>query len=297
MTPGYSAVIESTNESTNTSIKGPFRQYPNDLAASITGRPYLSWSQIRSFRSCPRAFAFRYVEQVEPAFVASALLHGGAIHAALEAHFEHRMIGSDLPLDDLVTAYREAWHERLDQQGDVPVRYNKGEDAERLMESAGQLLEAFLASPLAEPAGSIIGIEETLTGPLAADLPDLLAIIDLIVADGDDLRITDFKTSRSKWGDAKVSEAAEQLRLYRVMSDSLTDDDPDIHLTFGVLVKTKTPSVQVLDVPDSPANPDHLAHTIRPVWRAMQFGIDYTNPSLAGCAGCLYRDRCPTRDG
>ena len=271
----------------------PTTNSPNNIAESITGRPYLSWSQIGSFRSCPRAFAFRYVEQVEPAFVSSNLLHGGAIHAALQAHFEHRMIGTDLPLADLVTAYREAWHQRLDQQGDVPVRYNRGEDAESLTDGAGKLLEAFLASPLAEPAGSIIGIEETLTGPLAADLPDLLAIVDLIVADGDGLRITDFKTSRSKWGDAKVSEAAEQLRLYQVMSDSLSEDGTNIHLTFGVLVKTKTPSVQVLDVPHSAANADHLAHTIRPVWRAMQLGIDYTNPSLAGCTGCPYRHRCP----
>mgnify|MGYP006272316929 CR=1 FL=1 len=270
---------------------------PAAVAESITGRPYLSWSQVSGFRGCPRAFAYRYVERAEPAFVSSNLLFGGAIHAALQAHFEARMAGADLSLDELADAYRDAWAGRLEEQGDLPVRYGEGEDAETLAASARGLLEAFLGSDLASPESPIIGVEETLSGALADDLPDLLAVVDLIHGDGEGLRVLDFKTSRSKWGEARVAEAAEQLRLYQVMSRHLTGDGAAIRLAFGVLVKTKTPSVQVLDVPETAADAGQLAETIRPVWRAMQLGVDYANPSMTGCGGCPFRDRCPAHRG
>ncbi len=57
---------------------------PNRLAATITGRTYISHSQLYSMRTCPRKFAFQYVEKVPADFVPSSLIFGGSIHAALE---------------------------------------------------------------------------------------------------------------------------------------------------------------------------------------------------------------------
>jgi hypothetical protein len=146
---------------------------------------------------------------------------------------------------------------------------------------------------LAGPAGNVVAIEETLTGSLSADLPDLLAIVDLIWSDDAGLHVLDFKTSRSKWSDAKVSEGAEQLLLYRALASKLAETDTAVHLHYGILVKTKTPSMQLLDV-TAEGNPgEHLAGAIRPVWRAMQLGVDFANPSMTGCSGCSFKDRCP----
>jgi hypothetical protein len=70
-------------------------EHPNGLAQSgspaaeaqsITGRPYMSWTQVSSYQQCPRAFAFRYVEHADPDFVPSSLL-GSAMHEA----FRNRM--------------------------------------------------------------------------------------------------------------------------------------------------------------------------------------------------------------
>jgi len=266
---------------------------PNDQAEAMTGRRYLSWSQVNSFRSCPRAFAFKYVEDAPPAFVSSNLLFGGAMHSALQAWFEHRFEGTAVTVDDLVQAYRDAWHERLEEQDDVPVRYGKGETADRLVQKAKDMLEAFVASPLAEPAGDLIAVEEKLSGSIADDLPDLLAIVDLIWADDAGLHVLDFKTSRSKWSDVKVAEARDQVRLYSRLASSIVEAGVDIHLHFGVLVKTKTPTVQKLDVPVAAETEDSIADVIRPVWRAMTLGVDYGNPSATACSGCPFRGRCP----
>ena len=45
----------------------------NELAVSITGRPYVSWSQINCMRRCPRLFAFRYVEHAAPWLIPSSI--------------------------------------------------------------------------------------------------------------------------------------------------------------------------------------------------------------------------------
>lgn len=266
---------------------------PGDVAESITGRSYLSWSQINSFRGCPMAFTFKYVRSEKPSFTSSNLLFGGAIHSALQHYFERRLEGDTSTIDDLVEAYRVAWHQRIEDQGDVPVRYGKAEDADKLSTVARGLLEVFIASPLAEPAGDVVAIEEHLSGAIANDLPDLLAIVDLAYMNDDGLHVLDFKTSRSKWSDLKVNESSEQLRLYRELARRLVDDDTPLHLHFGVLVKTKTPSAQQLDVHESSLPNASIADSIRPIWRAITLGINFPSPSAMGCSGCPFKNRCP----
>lgn len=266
---------------------------PNGQAESITGRRYLSWSQVNSFRSCPRAFNFKYTENASPSFVGSALLFGGAIHSALQFWFERRFEGAAVNAGDLVQAYRDAWDERIEQQDGIPVRYGKAETADTLALKAQGMLEAFVASPLAEPAGDLIAVEERLSGPIADDLPDLLAIIDLMWVDDVGLHVLDFKTSKSKWSDIKVAEARDQVRLYSQLASSLVEADVDVHLHFGVLTKTKVPTIQKLDVPAQANTSNNIADVIRPVWRAIKLGIDYGNPSVSSCCGCPFRNRCP----
>jgi PD-(D/E)XK nuclease superfamily len=66
---------------------------PNRLAEQITGRTYLSHSQISTMRSCPRKFAFLYVEKALGDFIPGSLIFGGSIHSALEHHFRARLEG------------------------------------------------------------------------------------------------------------------------------------------------------------------------------------------------------------
>jgi hypothetical protein len=66
---------------------------PNRLAERITGRTYLSHSQISTMRSCPRKFAFLYVENAPADFIPSSLIFGGSIHSSLELHFRARLEG------------------------------------------------------------------------------------------------------------------------------------------------------------------------------------------------------------
>jgi len=194
---------------------GPPVRPPNRQAMAITGRPYLSHTQISTLRMCSRKFAYRYTEKAPADFVPTSLLLGGAIHGSLEAFYQARMEGLNLSAEEMLIAYRQSWKQSLADAGpNVPVRFNKGENENVLDALAQRMIAAFLASTLADPKGIILGIEESFTIVLRPDLPDLLAKVDLVVQMESCLFIADFKTSRSRWTEAKAIESAEQLILY-----------------------------------------------------------------------------------
>jgi len=267
---------------------------PGQIAMNISGRDYLSWSQVDQMRRCPRKYAFTYVEQARPDFLPSSLLFGSAIHAALEHHLQRRLEGEDSERSELLAIFLDEWKRRDDEQPDIPVRFNKTESETILIEQAQRMLAAFLASPLAQPQGEIIAVEEKLRGTLRPGLPDMVARVDAIYRDQDSLRVIDFKTSRSKWNEAKVSESADQLLLYHHMAQSMSRHmNLPIKLCFGVITKAKSPAVQLLDVPISAGQVERVVNLIEQVWQAIQAGNFYPSPSPMNCSTCPFKSRCP----
>jgi len=272
---------------------------PNQLAKQITGREYMSYSQISLMRSCPRKFAFRYVEKAPADFSPTSLLVGGAVHGALETYYRGRMEGLTLSAAEMFIAYRQSWRQCLASAGEnVPVRFNKGENKSTLDALAQRMIAAFLMSSLAEPKGTIVGIEETMTIVLRPNLPDLLAKVDLVVQTDKCLFIADFKTSRSRWTEAKAAEYAEQLLLYSQAAAPMAQQlGLPVKLGFAVITKTKIPVVQVLPVPSDASRIATLADTVKEVWAAIQAGNFYPNPNPMNCSTCPYKSRCPAFTG
>lgn len=263
----------------------------NDLATSITGRPYISWSQITCFRRCPAQYFLHYVQQASPEFVPESLKFGSAIHAAIETFCRGLMEGIELSAVEMQQAYRLDWDDAKDSQ--TPVKFNKGQDAATLADLAGRMLEAFVGSPLAQPSGRILAIEETVCGAVDDELPDVLARVDMVHADRECLYVVDYKTSRSRWNPAKAREAGEQLILYRdLLAGMARSLDKPVRLGFGVLTKAKHPVAEYLAVADEPGCAERLIATIRQVWAAITAGNFYPNPSPMACSTCAYRGRC-----
>ncbi|MGA2501994.1 MAG: PD-(D/E)XK nuclease family protein, partial [Tepidisphaeraceae bacterium] len=120
----------------------------------------------------------------------------------------------------------------------MPVRFNKDENTDTLHALADRMLAAFLASPLAQPKGTILGVEEELRIVLDPDLPDVLARVDLVTQTDGALHVVDWKTSRSRWTEQKALESGDQLVIYGVtvgkMSRSL---GLPVNLHFGIITK------------------------------------------------------------
>jgi hypothetical protein len=123
----------------------------------LPGRDYISYSAISTYQQCPLKFKFRYLDQLPEDAVSAALVFGGAIHSAVEFHFNELMAGNEPPdLDTMLYAYQEAWQSRDENN----VRFGKSEDINSLGRLAERMLAAFRDSDACLPGGEILGVEE-----------------------------------------------------------------------------------------------------------------------------------------
>ena len=272
----------------------PTKTKENEIALSLTGRPYVSWSQLTSFRMCPRKWHYSHIEVVDPEFVASSLVFGSAFHSAAQHYYEQQLAGVVCEASELYDVFDQARND--ERNAGLPVKYNKTENEEQLLELSQRMLAAFLESELAKPKGQVIGVEETLTGSISPDLPDLLARIDLIVQREDWVQVIDLKTSKSRWSEHKANQSADQLMLYAEMANQLSDGQP-IGIAFGVVTKAKSPAVQLLLVECDSQRVKQSIALMEPIWQAMKSGVDYTNPGPMNCSTCPFQSRCPAYRG
>jgi len=267
----------------------------NAIALDITGRDYVSYSAISTYQRCPLRYYFSYIAGLQPEFVSSSLIFGGAIHVAIETHFRRLFEGQPAPLlDELVNAFERAW--RTDATR--PVRYGKGETQETLRDLAQRMLTAFRGSEVSELDSTIIGIEEKFRAAVIPGTPDLLGRVDLVKLTSGGLHVIDFKTSRSRWGKAKVQESLPQMLLYAELVKPLAEGlgARELHLEWVVLTKTKNPVVENHSVTPDPRQVARTKAMVRRVWEAIRAGHFYP-VSSSNCATCPFAAACRTWEG
>ena len=267
--------------------------HANDVAARLTGRKYLSFSAISTFQQCPLRFAFRYIQNLPEATVSASLVFGGAIHAAVQRHFDELMAGlPPPPIESLLEAYTAAWEAHAFKT----VNFGKTDSRASLDTLAARMLHAFQASDLAQPAGRILGIEEELVGELVPDCPDLLARLDLVIETPDAVIVTDFKTSRSRWSNGQVTDAGAQLLLYSELARLLVPGK-SVRLQFAVLTKTQNPVVEAWPLAVDSARIARTKRIFERVWEAIQAGRFYPAPSPMQCPTCPFQVQCDAWSG
>jgi putative RecB family exonuclease len=269
-------------------LEPPHTNPANQIAKQLTGRDYVSWSALSTFRQCPLKYRFRYIDGLPEESVSSALVFGTGIHAAVEQHFQAMLSGDQQPdLEQLMFAYRSAW---LPHEPDQ-IQFGSSETRASLDALAGKMLTAFLNSPAASVQGRVLGVEEEIRGMLVEGVPDLYGRVDLLTEDHDRLTITDIKTSRGKWSAEQVEGSGEQLLLYSKLASEIAPGK-QVQTRFLVLTKTKEPAIEEHVREVEPGNVKRTLAGVERVWRAVQSGVFYPAPSLVGCSGCGYRAAC-----
>ncbi len=285
-----------------TSARRPSRPSPRPTRppptsqTSPTQRDYVSYTALSTFQQCPLKYHFQYVARVPPAFKASSLVFGGAIHSALEHHWQAVFAGTAPPsLDELLHAYDTSWQ----QEATLPVRFGKDESPETLRNQAQRMLEAYRDSPLSKLDTELLAVEEEFRGPLLSSGPAFLGRVDLLTRNRNALHITDFKTSRSTWNAAKLQEALPQMLLYAALLQPLARslDLADIRLQWIVLTKTKAPSVELHSHSPTDQEVQRSQRTAQRVWQAIAAGTCYPSPSSLKCATCPYQQPCQQWEG
>jgi putative RecB family exonuclease len=260
----------------------------NEVAKKITGRDYISWSAISTFRTCPLKYKFRYIDGLPEESVSSALIFGTGIHTAVEQHYQAMLSGEEKPdVDRLMFAYRSAW---LPHEPDA-ISFGSTETRASLDALAARMLTAFLASPAASVQGRVLGVEEEIRGMLVEGVPDLYGRVDLLTEDSDTLVVTDIKTSRGRWGQEQVEDSGEQLLMYSHLTSEISPGKK-ITTRFLVLTKTREPQIEEHVREVNPAAAKRTLAGVERVWRAIEGGQFYPAPSTMNCSGCGYRAAC-----
>jgi putative RecB family exonuclease len=250
-------------------------------------RDYISFSAIKTYQQCPLRYFYRYIAGIPEHTISAAFVFGGAVHRAIEHHFQSLLESNTAPSqEELLSEYRAGW-----QDHSLPIRFSKDEQAGSFDDLAVRMLKAFANSDLSRPAGKIIAIEETLRGDLIPGLPDVLGRVDLIWETKQELVIADWKTSRAKYSQDQVDESASQLLLYGELAKDFAPGK-QLRLQFGVLTKTKEVSVDTHNFPFDQAQVDRTKRIIERIWNAIQAEHFYPAPSMMNCPGCPYRDAC-----
>ncbi len=261
----------------------------------IAGRDFVSWSQLSTFRQCPLRYRFRYLDKIEPEFVASSLLIGSAIHSAIELVNRQQLEGNQCPdIEELLAEFWAEWKSRTEEANEV--RFGKTEDIDKVHQLAVRMLTAFLASGFVNVPGVVIGIEESLRATIIPGRPEFLGIVDLAFEANDVLVIRDYKTSRSKWNQGNAESSGDQLRLYGELAKSLLPDH-DIRYEFVVLTKTKSPTVELFHVQPDTKRAERTKLIADRTLDAIESGVFYPSPSPMNCSTCPYRSACSTWRG
>ena len=255
---------------------------------------HLSFSSIKTFQSCPRKFAFKYVEKRPEEFTPSCFTFGGAFHRAVERVHESAIAGGACPeLDELLDAFDRAWLELAAER--PQIRFSKDEDVGSLRQLATRMLSAYREHVLSNPGtgSQIIAIEEKVRFRLLADVPPIEMRLDLLELNGNDLIVSDLKTSKSRWSDAKLADGLPQLVLYAHGLMPLLRELGATRIVprFVAVTKAKKPVVQVLQPIATQDDAARLKQTVSETWSAIQNGVFHRRESWA-CTQCPYRRHC-----
>jgi len=257
---------------------------------AITGKSYISWSQVSSYQLCPKAFEFKYVLRAEPAFCPSSLIFGTAFHDAVARVSQADLEGAPRPsTEELASVVAQQL-----RASSVPLQLAKGESLESLDALASRMLSAYLASPESHVQGTSICIEDVVRGVVHPSVPLVEARVDHVYQRTEgSLVVRDVKTTRTKWSDEKVSESCPQLSLYALLLDRELDGVGKVEsLEFLTVTKAAKPVVRLHQVPVAKDGSRNMVDQLQQVWHGIESGVFPARPGWP-CKSCPFNDRCP----
>ncbi len=167
---------------------------------------YISYSQIRTYRSCPKQYYFRYVENIETP-INDKIFVGIVFHDAVDFHIKNQINGSLLSKGETSDYFTEIFNTKADSSEII-----WSESREKSFRRGLAFINYFIKN-------MVSSIKPMMTEKeFECALPDsdvrLKGIIDLVE---EDFSITDFKTTTAKWSKDRVNKSFLQMCIYKYL--------------------------------------------------------------------------------
>jgi putative RecB family exonuclease len=251
-------------------------------------RPHWSYSQLAQYLRCPLQYYFERIARLPKPFLPSGLVLGRAVHEGL-AEYHRRLQKHQACSGEIIRKkFRAAWRQA---ESEGQIQYRPGETRQELIELGTTLLDTYLQQ---SPPAQIVAVEQTWVVPLVTsggeilDKP-LVAVVDLVVRESEQLVVTEFKTSSRRYSQADLDSAQQATSYAHVMQDRFARLPL---IRYIVLVKTKTPTIQQIEAKRTAAEVLRLGDIFQSVEWAIAAGAFYPVESPQNCSGCAFREAC-----
>ena len=170
-------------------------------------RGYISHSQIRAYRECPKKYEYAYVDGIQPPINDKVFL-GEIFHAAIEHYFKERISGAPPGAEATEAFFCQAF-EAAAPSREISWKASRLETRDRGL----AFLRCFLqhVAPGARP----LMVEKELSAELPGSGVLLKGVLDLIE---EDYCITDFKTTTGRWSASRVRNSPQMI-IYKYLFD------------------------------------------------------------------------------
>ena len=260
--------------------------------ALLRAEDHVSVSAISSYLRCPMAYAHRYIYKTPPSHRPVPLAFGTAVHTALALFYSHLMEGQPEPTsEELQERFSDAWSHQFD--GDVPVLLDNKDTPDSLKDKGVELIRVFHEQ--APRPHKVLGVEE----PFSIEICDpqtgtafterLVGVFDAVVLDKDGtLRILEHKTAARRWGKLRLDHDL-QVTGYTLAAPLV--GLPDASITLQVLLKLKTPALELYNPIRTNRDRQDFLQIISGVLSAIKVGAFYPVRDWP-CASCPYAGPC-----
>ena len=263
----------------------------------IPKRLHISYSQVRTFLTCPQKYSYQYVLSAEWERKSVALPFGSAVHKAVESYYRSlQETGEILPVDVMVAVFDKVLEQQI-LNSEIEIVFKDGEDLATLREQGAALLGVFHSE--AKPQ-KIVGVEV----PFSVKIPDLIngngflpfrleGIFDLVEADDDGTYLVcELKTSSQRFSALKLEHDLQStVYSYAMAQMGLATSEESTLVRYDVLLKQKKPAMERYYVSRTKDDHRRLVQLCNHVVRAVELRVFYRQQGWQ-CQQCPFVKRC-----
>ena len=246
--------------------------------------PHWSYSAFQTYISCPMKYYFRYVEHAEVERTSVSLPFGRAFHAVLS---ERARKGADFTVEDAKDDF--AVYFRGETEASESLIYRADEDYLFWEQRGCDMLDvAFADWP---DDYTVKSVAESFSVEVPGLSKPLIGEFDLVVVDGGDETIVDWKTASAKWPNGKA-DLDLQASVFTYAFYRLHDRLPMFR--FDVFTKTRMPAHHQFYTTRNQDDFDRFVYLAGKIDKAITAGIFFPVESCINCTECAFNDRCKT---
>jgi len=244
--------------------------------------PHWSYSSLNCYLQCPMKYYFRYVEQAPVERTGVCFPFGRAFHLVLSMRANK---GADFKLAEAKDNFAELF--KVETDASENLTYKPDETFTSCVAKAGEMLAVVWENWQDDFA--VKSVADSFTIEVPGLRKPLIGEFDLVVTDGGDEAIVDWKTASAKWPMGKADREL-QATAYCYAYRQLYGVNPIFR--YDVVTKSKTPTVGSWYTVRSADELDRFEWVTARIEQSVEEGLFYPNESVMNCGECPYKERC-----